>query len=433
MTATANPERTFDVAAVRGRFPALNQTIDGVPPAYLDNPGGTQVPESVIDAMRRYLIEANANSHGMFRTSRLTDETIAAAREAMADLLNAPSPRSIVFGPNMTTLTFHISRAIGRTLRPGDEVVVTRMDHDANVAPWLLLARDHDLVVRWVDFDTQTGRLDYEGMAAVLSERTKVVACVYASNALGTINDIRRVVEMAHAVGALAYIDAVQYAPHGPIDVQALDVDFLACSAYKFFGPHVGIVYGKLEHLESLPAYKVRPAPDEVPDRWETGTQNHEGLAGVTAAVEYLAWVGEQFGEPHAAGVRGYDGRRRALKLGLHAIKAYEKTLSRALIEGLQAIDGVTLRGITDLDTLDDRVPTVVFNIEGQHPADVAAKLGERGIYVWDGNYYALSVMEHLGLEDTGGMVRVGPVHYNTLEEIERFLQAVREVAGANR
>ncbi len=416
-------EQTFDVARVRQRFPALNQLVDGVPPVYLDNPGGTQVPASVIDAMQRYLVEANSNSHGQFRTSQLTDATIAAAREAMADLLNAPSPRSIVFGPNMTTLTFHISRAIGRTLQPGDEIVVTRMDHDANVAPWLLLARDHGLTVRWVNFDVETGRLDYEQMAQVVGERTKVVACVYASNALGTINNVRRVVEIAHGVGALAYIDAVQYAPHGPIDVQALDADFLACSAYKFFGPHVGIVYGKHEHLAGLPAYKVRPATDDVPGRWETGTQNHEGLAGVAAAVDYLAWIGEQFGAPA-------EGRREALKAGLRAIKAYEQTLSRALIEGLEAIPGVTARGITELDALADRVPTVIFNVESQHPAEVAARLGERGIYVWDGNYYALSVMEHMGLEDTGGMVRVGPVHYNTLDEIDRFLEAVREVAG---
>lgn len=413
----------FDVRRVRERFPALNQLVDGVPPVYLDNPGGTQVPSSVIDAMQRYLVEANSNSHGHFRTSQLTDQTITAAREAMADLLNAPSPRNIVFGPNMTTLTFHISRAIGRTLQPGDEVVVTRMDHDANVAPWLLLARDHGLTVRWVNFDVETGRLDYEQMAQVVGEQTKVVACVYASNALGTINDVRRVVEIAHGVGALAYIDAVQYAPHGPIDVQALDADFLACSAYKFFGPHVGIVYGKHEHLAGLPAYKVRPAPDDAPDRWETGTQNHEGLAGVAAAVDYLAWIGEKFGVPAT-------GRREALKAGLRAIKAYEQGLSRALIEGLEAIPGVTVRGITEFDALDDRVPTAIFNVEGQNPADVATRLGERGIYVWDGNYYALSVMEHMGLEDTGGMVRVGPVHYNTLDEIERFLAAVKEVAG---
>ena len=428
MTTTSSP-RAFDVAAVRARFPALNQTVDGAQPLYFDNPGGTQVPQSVIDAMVSYLVEANSNTHGLFHTSELTDATIARAREAMADLLNAPSPRSIVFGPNMTTLTFHISRAVGRTLQPGDEIVVTRMDHDANVAPWLLLARDHDLTLRWVDFDVETGRLDIEQMARSVGGRTKVVACVYASNALGTINDVRRVVDIAHGVGALAYIDAVQYAPHGPIDVQALDVDFLACSAYKFFGPHVGIVYGREEHLANLPAYKVRPAPDEVPDRWETGTQNHEGLAGVAAAVEYLAWVGEQFGAPYESQVEGYDGRRRALKLGLRAIKAYEQTLSRALIEGLEAIDGVTVRGITERDALDERVPTVIFNVAGQHPADVARELGERGIYVWDGNYYALSVMQHLGLEGQGGMVRVGPVHYNTHGEVERFLRAVGEIA----
>ncbi len=422
--------RRFDVLAVRRQFPALHRRVNGVRPLYLDNPGGTQVPNGVIRAMRRYLIEANANTHGSFRTSALTDEIIYAARVAMADLLNASSPQEIVFGPNMTTLTFHISRAIGRTLSRGDEIIVTHMDHDANIAPWLLLARDHDLTVRWVDFDVETGRLNLEQMAALISPKTRLIACVYASNALGTINDIRRVVEMAHSVGALTYIDAVQYAPHGPIDVQALGCDFLTCSAYKFFGPHVGVLYSKYEHLASLPAYKVRPAPDEVPERWETGTQNHEGLAGVAAAVDYLAWVGERFGEPFAAQVEGYEGRRRTLKMALHAIRHYEYSLSRALLKGLSAMPGVTVCGITDLDCLHERVPTVIFTLEGKSPRQVARALNEAGIYVWDGNYYALAVMERLGREQEGGMVRVGAVHYNTRREITRFLRELWRIAS---
>ena len=418
------------MAAIRRQFPALRQRVGGVRPVYFDNPGGTQVPARVIDAMRRYLIEANCNTHGLFHTSHLTDQTLQAARVAIADLLNAPSPDEIVFGANMTTLTLAISRAIGRTLAAGDEIVVTRMDHDANIAPWLLAARDHGLSVKWANFDPETGRLDLDHMAGLITERTAVVACVYASNALGTINDVARVVEMAHSVGALAYIDAVHYAPHGPIDVQALGCDFLVCSAYKFFGPHVGILYGRRDHLARLPVYKVRPAPEQVPDRWETGTLNHEGIAGVTAAVEYLAWIGEQFGGLFQKQSKGYKGRRRTLKQAMHAICHYEQTLSHALIEGLSSIKGVEIRGITDLGRLDERVPTVIFNIQGKTPQDVAWALGKAGIYVWDGNYYALSVMEVLGREEHGGMVRVGAVHYNTRREVDRFLAEVERIAS---
>ena len=421
----------FDVNAVREQVPALNQRINGSQPVYFDNPGGTQVPQRVIDAISRYLIEANSNSHGAFLTSRRTDETIQSAREAVADLLNAPSAQQIVFGPNMTTLTFGLSRAIGQTLNPGDEIILTRMDHDANVSPWLLVARDRGLTVHWVDFDVETGLLDVAQMAELAGERTKLIACVYASNALGTVNDIPRVVEIAHSVGALAAIDAVQYAPHGPIDVQALGCDFLTCSAYKFFGPRVGALYGRAELLESLPAYKVRPASDDAPERWETGTQNHEGLAGTAAAVDYLAWVGEQFGAPYAEAAGAYEGRRNVLKRALHAIKDYEKTLSQHLIAGLESIPGVALRGITDDEQLSQRVPTVIFTLDGYAPGAVAQALGEQGIYLWDGNYYALEAMQRLGYEGQGGMVRVGPVHYNTIAEIDRFLEALNELASA--
>lgn len=418
----------FDVSALRREFPALNQVIDGQMPVYFDNPGGTQVPQTVIDAMRDYLVEANSNTHGPFRTSRLTDETIAGARQAMADMLNAPSPDQIVFGPNMTSLTFQMSRAIGQTLSAGDEIVVTRMDHDANISPWLLMARDRGVEVRWTDFDVETGRLDYEHMGSLMTPRTKLVACVYASNALGTINEVTRVVEMAHSVGAYAYIDAVQHAPHGPTDVTVLDVDFLVCSSYKFFGPHVGILYGKREHLESLPAYKVRPASDQAPDRWETGTMNHEGLAGVTAAVNYLASVGERYGIDDTQ-TGGVTGRRRNLRQGLLAIKQYEQTLSRAVLDGLDAIPGVEIRGIADREELAQRVPTIIFTVDGKQPDAVAEALGEAGVYVWDGNYYALAVMERLGYEGTGGMVRVGPVHYNTTDEVDRFLNHLEQIA----
>lgn len=419
----------FDVSTVRRKFPALRQQVGGILPVYFDNPGGTQVPRGVLDAMHHYLIEANANSHGAFHTSQLTDKTVEEARTAMADLLNAPSERQIVFGPNMTSLTLSMSRAIGRTLSAGDEIVVTQMDHDANIAPWLLLARDYDLTIKWVGFDVETGLLDMAHLARQITEKTKVVACNYASNALGTINDVSAVVELAHEAGAMAYIDAVQYAPHGPIDVESLDPDFLVCSAYKFFGPHVGVLYGKAEHLENLPAYKVRPAPDEYPDRWETGTANFEGLAGLSAAVDHLAWIGERFGEPYGGQAKGYRGRRRTLKLALAAIKDYEQTLSTALIEGLESIDGVTVRGITDPEMVDQRVPTVIFSVAGKHPQDVAGELDRAGIYVWDGDYYALEVMKALGMEAHGGMVRVGAAHYNTDREVERFLEEVERIA----
>ncbi len=411
----------FDISAIRAQFPALQQQTEGRTPVYLDNPGGTQVPQAVIDAMTRYLVEANSNTHGPFRTSQLTDETIDGARTAMADMLNT-APGQIVFGPNMTTLTFSLSRAIGATLSAGDEVVVTKMDHDANISPWLLMARDAGATVRWVDFDPESGRLDMASMAAAITPKTRVVACVYASNALGTVNDVARVAEMAKAVGAYSYIDAVQYAPHGPVDVQALDCDFLACSAYKFFGPHAGILYGKADPLNSLPAYKVRPADDHAPDRWETGTKNHEGLAGITAAVDYLAWVGEQFGA--AYDTDGLDARRGAIRRGMKAIAAYEYDLSAHLIDGLEAIPNITVAGITERDALTDRVPTVICDVAGHDPAEVSRRLGEQGFYLWAGHYYAIAVMERLGR--TGpGMVRIGTVHYNTVEELDRLLEAL--------
>jgi cysteine desulfurase family protein (TIGR01976 family) len=425
-------DQEFDVNAVRKHFPALRQSINGTSPIYFDNPGGTQVAQGVLDAMRDYLIRANSNTHGSFATSRATDETIHAAREAMADFLNAPSSDQIVFGANMTTLTFHMSRAIGQTLTKGSQIILTRMDHDANISPWLLLARDHGLKVVWADFDPATGRLDVESIAKLVTSKTKLIACSYASNALGTINDIKRVTEIAHGAGATIYVDAVQYAPHGPIDVQGLDCDFLVCSAYKFFGPHIGILYGKREQLEGQPAYKVRPAADTVPERWETGTLNHEGIAGTKAAVDHFEWVGETFGEPFAKEAKGLRGRRRKLKQGMAAIKAYEQILSEKLLDGLSGIKGVSVVGITDKTHLDERVPTVIFNVSGKTPIQVASELAQKGIYVWDGNYYALEVMERLGKGAQGGMVRVGATHYNTTSEITRFLKELDTIAASS-
>lgn len=409
---------------IRAAFPALAEMDKhGRPYVYFDGPGGTQVPQMVIDAMADYLLRSNANTHGAFVTSRRTDETIAAARLAAADLVNG-APDEIVFGANMTTLTFHLSRALERELKPGDEVVVTRLDHDANVAPWRRLEA-RGVVVRQADFTPPSCTLDLEGLRGLLNERTRLVAVGYASNAVGTINDVARIASWARQIGAWSYVDAVHYAPHGPIDVQALGCDFLVASAYKFFGPHVGLLWGRRELLERLQPDKVRPAPDEVPERFETGTLNHEALAGLVAAVDYLASIGERYGEPFAGWYAAFEGRRLYLKSGLSAIQAYEKELAWRLIRGLQVIPGLRIWGITDPALADWRVPTVSLTLEGLTPRQVAERLAEEGIFVWDGNFYALSVTERLGLEESGGLVRVGLAHYNTPAEVDRLLDIV--------
>ncbi len=412
----------FDLTWIRAQFPALAQEVNGHPAVFFDGPGGTQVPQRVIDAVADYLIHHNANTHGAFATSRRTDETIDAARAAMADLLGCAADE-VVFGPNMTTLTFAISRAFGRDIRPGDEIVLTRLDHDANVAPWKAL-EEQGAIIQMVDIDTEECTLDMADMARAIGPRTKLVAVGYASNAVGTINDVATITRMAHAVGALVYIDAVHYAPHGPIDVQALDCDFLACSPYKFFAPHMGALYGKREHLARLRPYKVRPASDDIPDRWETGTKNHEGLAGVTAAIEYLAELGQRI-KPAAT-------RRAALVQAMEAIKAYERGLSERLIAGLLAIPGLTFYGISDPARFDMRTPTVAVRLAGRTPRELAEALERRGIFCWDGNYYAINLTERLGVEADGGMLRIGLVHYNTAEEIDRLLEALNELRTGN-
>lgn len=412
----------LDVAAVRARFPALSSGA-----VFFDNPGGTQVPDVVIDRMVDYLVTKNANHGGAFRTSRVSDALLDEARQAVAEFVNAARAEEIVFGPNMTTLTFGLSRALARELQAGDEIVVTRLDHDANIAPWLLVAEDRGCRVQWMDFDVEDCTLQLEQLESVLSSRTRLVAVGYASNAVGTINPVARIVEMAHRAGALCFVDAVQFAPHGPIDVQALDCDFLVISAYKFFGPHLGALYGKFAHLERLRAYKVRPAPDDPPGKFETGTGNHEGIAGTLGALEYLAWLGETFGSEHGEGFgRSFQGRRLLLKQAMAAIRAYEIGLSRALLETLGDIPGLRIYGLTDARALDRRVPTVSFTLEGWAPRAVAEALDTAGIYVWDGNYYALAVTERLGLEGRGGMVRVGLVHYNTVDEVARLGESLR-------
>ena len=418
---------TSDLSSYRRYFPALELTINGEPAVYFDNPGGTQVPQQVIDAMVSYLREANANTYGAFVTSQRTNAVIAAARSAMADFLHAASPNQIVFGPNMTTLTFAFSRAIGKTLQPGDELVATVLDHDANVAPWLAL-QERGVVIRTVDIHPEDVTLDMNDMRTKITERTKVVAVGYASNAVGTINDVTTIIRWAREVGALVWIDAVQFAPHGPIDVQKLDADFLVCSSYKFFGPHLGILYGKSEYLERFPAYKVRPASDSAPERWETGTQNHEGLAGLIGAIDYLGMLGR---EQSAHGIEipeGYTGRQRELKDAMQAIMNYERGLSAQLLAGLREIEGLKVYGITNPRDLAWRLPTVACTIDGHIPRELAEHLAERGIFAWDGNYYALGVMERLGLEGHGGALRLGMAHYNTPREVDRVLKALEEV-----
>jgi cysteine desulfurase family protein (TIGR01976 family) len=415
------------VSKLRDEFPALQQERHGRRLIFMDGPGGTQVHGSVIEAMNRYLVEANSNAHGHFPNSQRTDETVWAARQAMADLLHAARPEEIVFGPNMTTLTFSLSRAVGRTLSPGDEIVVTRLDHDANVAPWMAL-QEQGAVVRHVDFDPADCTLDMEALEEAITPRTRLVALGYASNAVGTINDVAPVAELAHAAGAWLYVDAVHYAPHGSIDVQDLDCDLLVCSAYKFFGPHQGVLYGRYDLLDELPAYKVRPAGGGPPDKFETGTQSFEAMAGTTAAVDYLAAVGRRYGAAPATEGPGPQGRRQALEAGLGAIQAYERALCRRLANGLQSIPGLQIYGITDPARFDRRVPTVSFRLAGLAPQEISQRLGEANIFAWAGNFYALAVTERLGVEAEGGLLRVGLVHYNTAEEVDTLLGVLADM-----
>lgn len=409
----------FDALFVRQQFPALSERYNGKPAIFFDNPGGTQVHESVIRAMTDYLTRRNANTHGVFATSRLSDETLDYARQAAADLLGA-APEEVIFGANMTTLTFMLSRSLAAEFGPEDEIIVTRLDHDANVWPWVMMAEDTGAQVRWADVDLETCTLDMEHLRSLINERTRLVAVGYASNAVGTINDVKTIVRWAKEVGAYTYIDAVQYAPHGLIDVKALDCDFLACSAYKFFGPHIGLLYGKREHLERLRAYRVRPAGEALPGKWETGTKNHEGMAGAAAAIDYIASLGATYGRAPA-----HASRREKLAAAWEVIGAYEYQLMDRLLTGLKAIPRVRIYGIADRMDWDKRLATVSIRKEGLTPEVLALKLAEENIFVWNGNFYAVSISERLGVEESGGLVRIGLVHYNTLEEVDRCLTAI--------
>jgi cysteine desulfurase family protein (TIGR01976 family) len=412
----------FDVDALRAEFPALSREQDGRPVVFLDGPGGTQVPQRVIDAVAGYLRDTNANAGGAFRTSELSDAMADEAHAAVADFLGAAGPHEIKFGYNMSTLTLHIGRSIGATLVPGDEIVVTTLDHEANVSTWRAMAADRGVTVQTVDIHPDDVTLDLEDLESKLNERTRLVAIGYASNAVGTINPVREIVARAHEVGALTYVDAVAFAPHGPIDVRALDTDFLVCSAYKWFGPHLGALFGKADVLERLPAYKVRPAHD----RFETGTAAFEAIAGTLAATDYLRDVGRSYGDVAGApGAAHASERRRELVAGMTAIQRYEGELVTRLIDGLEQIDRIAIHGITNRSAFASRVPTVSVSIDGVHPRAAAEALGRRGIYVWDGDFYATSLIERLGKAEAGGVLRLGLVHYNTASEVDRTLEAL--------
>ncbi len=447
---------TLDLASIRSQFPSLSQAVGGHPAVFFDGPGGTQVPQRVIDAIGNYLCRDNANSGGAYPTSRHTDAMIAGARAAMADFLHCAADE-IVFGLNMTSLTFMISRAIARELAPGDEILVTRLDHDANVSPWLAL-QEQGVTIRCVEIHRQDCTLDLEDLAAKINSKTKLVAIGYASNAVGTINPVKEIVRLAHSVGALAYVDAVHYAPHGLIDVPDLGCDFLVCSTYKFFGPHLGVLFGKREHLTRLRPYKVRPLTEAVPFRWEWGTLNHECIAGITACVDYIASLSsEPEGDgrlgrpssearssqtpmphptrPSSGGNQDGGSRRASIVSAFESIHRHEYALMKRMIAGLSQMPQIKIYGITDPSCFKWRCPTLAIRAVNQtaatSPLALASTLGQRGFFTWDGNYYALNLTEKLNVESSGGFLRIGLVHYNTGEEVDRFLVALRQMINA--
>ena len=414
----------MDVQAVRAAYPALG---DGGR-VFFDNPAGTQMAGRAIERMTHAMVHANANLGGYFETSVRAEALVDEARAAAAEFLGARDRREIVFGQSMTTLTFSVSRALGPTLNPGDEILLSRMDHDANVAPWLMLAEDRGLTVRWIDFDPDSYEFDLSRLHEVLTERTRIVAVGYASNLTGTIHDVRTIAAHARAVGALSYVDAVQFAPHGLIDVQALGCDMLVCSAYKFYGPHQAILWGRQDLLDGLRAYRVRPAAAAAPGNLETGTKSREAIAGVLGAIEHFAWLGEAFGE-----VGPEPSRRAKIEAGFAALDAYERTLTRRLIDVLAAQPSARIHGLTATQALRRRVPTVSFTVPGVAPAAIARRMAQAGIALWSGDNYAIEPVARMGLSQSGGVVRVGLAAYNTADEIDAFGVALdRTLRGLN-
>ncbi len=414
----------FPIDAVRAAFPSLAIADGGRPRIYLDNPAGTQVPLRVVERSTRAYLEQNANLGGVFETSKRAGALADEAHAAVAALYNAASAGEIVFGQSMTALTYHMSRCLARGWTPGDEIILSRMDHDANVAPWLQAAEDRGVTVRWLDFNPDTYEFPDDAIDALLSSRTRLVAVGYASNCTGTINDVAAICARARAAGALSYIDAVQFAPHGVIDVQALGCDFLVSSAYKFFGPHQGVLYGRRDVLEATYAYQVRPAREGLPKRFELGTGSREGMAGTLGALEYIASLGGD-GAPGAAAPT-----RAALANGMTALAAYETGLTRRLIDGLTRLKGLTVRGVTSANAMHRRVPTVSFTLEGHHPDALAQGFAEANIFVWSGHNYAIEPVGRMGLMDKGGVLRVGLAHYNTLAEVDRLLARLDRMAA---
>ncbi|MER9056321.1 cysteine desulfurase-like protein [Mesorhizobium sp. M0910] len=412
----------FRIDAVRAKFPALSLTDKGRQRIYLDNPAGTQVPQSVADAVSRCLLTTNANLGGFFETTIAAQDIVDEAHLAMADFLGAASPQEIIIGANMTTLTYHMSRTLGRTMKPGDEIILTRMDHEGNVSPWLQLAEDLGLVVRWLPFDQQSWQIEEAALAALLSERTRLVALNYASNLTGSINRVKALTGIARRAGALVYIDAVQFAPHGLIDVQNLGCDFLICSAYKFFGPHMGILWGRLGVIDALKPYKCRCSSNALPERFELGTLQIELMAGLSAAIDYFAELGA------AAGAQG--SRRRKIAKAFEVSIAYENPLTQQLIDGLSDIAGLTIHGITDPKRIDERVPTVSFTVEGIVPETVVRQMNAENIFLWSGHNYAWEIVHQLGIPAEQGVVRIGIAHYNTAAEIDETLESVHRVVA---
>lgn len=428
LAAQASAAPSIDLETIRSQFPALSESDSGVARVYFDNPAGTQVPQQVVDRTANCLLHANANYGGYFRTSRLATAIVEEARVAMADFVNAPSADEIIFGQNMTSLTFHVSRSLGRHFNAGDQIILSQMDHDANVQPWVLMARDHDIEVRWLPFDTDSYEFDLDRLDDLLTDRTRLVCVGGASNLTGTINDIDTICARAREAGAWTYIDAVQSAPHIATDVQSTGCDFLACSAYKFFGPHQGILWGRREVLEQLEPYRVRPAPENIPGCFETGTLNHEGMAGTTAAVDYFAWIGRDLAGCQATDDVSYSLRTQHIHAAMQYLFAHEKSLAMHLVAGLQSLPGVTIRGLTDPDAMDRRVSTVSFTHNTVAPDFIAESLAKRNIFVWSGHNYALEVARLLDILDSGSTVRIGAVHYNSVDEVDSVLNALEDI-----
>ena len=414
---------SLDVNYIRDKFPSLQVEANGYKPGFFDGPGGTQAPQSVMEAMNDYLIKANANKHGPFETSKRTDEIIFDARKAMADFLGC-NWNEIAFAENTTTNIYKLAAALRRQLSKGDEILITEMDHEANRGPWLAL-EETGINVKEVKFDTETCTLDLEDYKSKLSDKTKVVAFVYASNATGTINPVNEMITMAKEVNAITVVDAVHYALHGPIDVKEIDVDFLLCSVYKFFGPHLGVIYGKKNVFEELNPLRLRPQGDKVPEKFETGTKNHEGIAGTIATIDFIADLGDKFGEPVSERYKDASERRKNIISAMNAIDDYERPLTKKIIDGISMIDGINIyRPPSDTPC----TSTISFDIEGKNSNDVAEKLNDKGLFVWAGDFYATRLVERLGLHHKGGLVRIGLAPYNTEKEVKRLTKEIQSI-----